>query len=319
MLIWLFFIAIFLVILIVIYASVPWAEKKVLFFPSDKHKWKPKIPYKEIYIDVKTDKLYDSRPGKNCKREYINGWYFNNFPGHNVVLFSHGNSGNISNRSYIIDICQKFELNLFIFDYRGFGHSSGVPSKYHLKQDGEAAYKYLTARCKIHPNNIIVWGESLGGYVATWIASNYPCRSLILLCTFSGLDDAIGNYFTSGAAKALATGYGYMASLRFDIMPNRKHIRAVKCPVAIMHSPNDDVIPYECAKILYKNVNHRSKVLITIDGTHSAPKITKEQLNKLFMFCDIPLPFYDRKHNIGKMLKNVETVAERYHNFIDRK
>lgn len=315
--IWLFFIALFLVLLIVVYNSIPWAERKVLFCPSKKHLWKPKTEYSDVYIDVKNPtKIYNKRPNKKCD-DYINGWHFNNYPGHKIFIYCHGNSGAISDREYIINICKKFELNLFIFDYRGFGSSSGKPSKKNLKKDGEAAYKYLTEYIGVKSKDIIVWGESLGGYVAVWIASKFPCRSLILLSTFSGLDDAVNNYFESGVAKSLAHGYSSLASLRYDLMPNRKYIRKVKCPVAIIHSKEDDIIPYRCAKINYNNVLHKSKVLITIKGGHSSPDITVEDLTNLFMFCDIPLPLHKQNRTeIEDMLEDIKTVAAKNHNFM---
>jgi uncharacterized protein len=298
-------ISIILVILVMAYISVPWAENKVLFFPVKKHYWKPGIEYEDVYIRV----------NKNHKRDTINAWYFNNFPGHKTVMFCHGNSGNISNRGYIINICQKFHLNLMIFDYRGFGRSRGKPSKNNLRQDGEEVYKYIRKR-GVKPKNIIIWGESLGGYVAIWTASKYRCRSLLLLCTFSGLDDAIVNYCSSDIAKLFANIYTSLVSLRYDMMLSRENIKKVRCPVVIMHSKEDDLIPYQCAKILYDNVCHDSKLLITIKGGHSSPIITEEDLNKLFMYCDIPLPFYENKVNIKGMLKQVETIAAKHNNFI---
>jgi len=315
--IWLLFIAIFLVLLIVVYNSVPWAEDKVLFYPSKKSHWKPDISHESVYINIKDpEKVHYTRPQKG-KHQYIHGWYFNNFPGHKTIMFCHGNSGNISHRQYIVAFCQQFELNLLIFDYRGFGRSSGIPTKRNLKKDGEAAYKYLTEYHDINYKNIIIWGESLGGFVATWTASKYKCRSLILLSTFSGLDDAITNYFDPGIKQSLAYGYTSLVSLRYDIMASRNNIRRVRCPVAIMHSVDDDIIPYKCAKIMHKNVTHNSKILIPIKGGHSSPVISGNELEKLFMFCDIPLPFYDQKCDIDGMLKNLETVAARYHNFMD--
>nr|QBK91458.1 MAG: fermentation-respiration switch protein [Pithovirus LCPAC302] len=311
---WLLLIAIFLVLLIVVFSSVPWAERKCLFYPSKKNHWKPDIPYHDVYIDIKDPKNVYHRPkGDN----YIHGWHFDNFPGNKTVLYCHGNSGNISHRSYIANICQKFELNLFLFDYRGFGKSSGTPSKYRLRKDGEAAYKYITDYCGIKYKDIIIWGESLGGNVAIWTASKFKCRSLILLCTFSGLDDAIKYTFDGGVSKSLAHGFATMASMRYDIMPNRKYIRRVRCPVVIMHSKTDDIIPYDCAKILYKNIRHKSKELITIKGKHSSPDISREQFRKIFQFCDIDMSLYENKHNIDEILKDIRTVAKRYHNFID--
>jgi len=316
MIIWLLLISIILVLLIVVFLSVPWAEKKALFLPSKKQVWSPSYEYKNVYIDAKNPSiLYKNRPSDNCKRNYIHGWYFNNFYGNKTVMYCHGNSLNISNREYIINICEKFKLNLFIFDYRGFGESSHEPSKRNLRKDGEAAYYFVRKHCGIKSKDIIIWGESLGGAAAIWTASKYKCGALILLATFSGLDDAIGNYFDSNLAKSLATGYGNLASLRYDIIPTRSFIRKVKCPVVIMHSKTDDVIPYACAKILHKNINHKDKLLITIKGTHSAPIIRRDQFKNVFEFCNIP---YEEPDDIDEILKELETVAEKHHNFIER-
>lgn len=304
MIFWLLLISIILVLLMVILVSVPWAENKALFFPSRKCHWKPKIPYENIDIRI---------PDEKC--EWVNGWYFNNFPRNMTCLYAHGNSGNIANREYIIDLCYKLKLNLFVFDYRGFGKSSGKPSKRNLRKDGEVVYQYLINKRKINPQKLIIWGESLGGITATWIASNYPCRALILLSTFSGLDDAITYYFQPGIKQSLASGYAGIAGIRYDIMLNRKYIRQVKCPVVILHSKDDEIIPYDCAKILFKNINHNDKLLITIGGGHSSPIVKKEQLKELFKFCKIP---YKEYSEIGKLLKNLETFAEKHNNFIDR-
>ena len=316
--IWLFFIALFLVLLIVVYNSVPWAERKALFYPSKYHRWKPEASYDNVYIDVNNpSNVYHKVPKKHQCNDYIHAWHFNQFPGHKSIIFCHGNSGNISHRSYIIDICRQFELNLFIFDYRGFGKSSGEPSKKNLKKDGEAAYKYMTDCANIESGDIVVWGESLGGFVAVWIASKFSCRSLILLSTFSGLDDAINNYFDPGLKRSLAYGYSSLVSMRYDVMPSRKYIGKVKCPVAILHSKEDDIIPYKCAKINYDSVRHNSKVLIPIKGGHASPVITNEDLSNLFMFCDIPLPIYSRVCDVDEILEDIKTVAERHHNFMD--
>lgn len=314
--IWLFFIALFLVLLIVVYNSVPWAERKALFYPTKNRRWEPQTSYDNVYIDVKNPtKVYHRKPNSK-NREYINGWFFNEFPGNTCICYSHGNSGNIKDRKYIVDVCRKFKLNLFVFDYRGYGDSSGEPSKRNLRQDGEAAYKYLTKYNHINPRKIIVWGESLGGYVAVWIASKFRCKSLILLSTFSGLDDAINNYFASGMGKSLAHGYSSLVSLRYDIMPSRKYLHKVRCPVAIVHSTEDDIIPYRCAKINYDSVSHDSKILIPIKGGHSAPEMTIDDLTDLFNFCNIQLPVYSEV-SVENMLDEIRTVAEKNHNFMD--
>ncbi len=312
---WLLLISIFLVIILGIYTSVPWVEDKILFYPSNKTNWNPNISHKNVYINVKDPTIVHHKLCNTGK--YIHGWHFKNFPGHKTIMFCHGNSGNISYRKYIVDICQEFKLNLLIFDYRGFGKSSGKPSKHNLKQDGEAAYKYLIEYCHNDPHDLIIWGESLGGVPAISVASKHQCRSLILLSTFSGLDDASTYYFDPGVGRSIAYGFFSLVSLRFNMMSNKNYMNKIKCPVAIMHSTEDDIIPYKCAQILFENIKHKSKVLIPIHGKHSAPEISNNALYKLFMFCDISLQIYEKRCDVNKMLKNIQTVAERYHNFID--
>lgn len=306
------------VLLVIFYNILIWTEEKILFYPAKKHVWEPDIPYTELYINPNNfdDVLY-CKTHKESQRSYVHAWHFDNFKDAKTVIFCHGNSGNISHRRYIIDICQQFRLNLIIFDYRGFGYSSGYPKKDFLKKDGEAVYKYIRSFEK--SSNIIVWGESLGGVAAVWIASKYKCRSLLLLSTFSGLDDGLSySCGENGETKTyLGTVAASLASLKIDILPNREYIRKVKCPVAIMHSKNDDMIPYQCAKILYKNVRHKFKALITIDGRHSSPIITREQLNKLFMFCDIALPEFEKGSNVQEILQDLETVAEKHNLFME--
>lgn len=315
---WLFVIALILVILIVVFSSVPWAEKKVLFYPSKKTLWTPNIPHESVYINVNHPEIiHTDRININKSINYIHAWYFNNFPGKQTIMYCHGNSGNISHRQYIVDICRKFELNLLIFDYRGFGQSPGKPCKRFLKKDGEAAYKFLVHQRKVKPNDLIIWGESLGGFVAIWTAAKFKCKSLILLCTFSGLDDAIINYFDPGIGKTVAQFYYSLVGLRYDTMMSRAYIRKVRCPVAIVHSQEDNVIPYRCAEILHAHVVHNNKLLITIEGGHSCPIISRKQLEVLFKFSGIPMPNFSDSYEINKILKNLETVAARHHNFID--
>jgi len=295
-----------------------WTEEKILFYPTHSVVWEPDVPYHDLYINANNYReCLNDEADKDRKKSYIHAWHFDNYPKNKTIIFCHGNSGNISHRSYIVDICQKFKLNLLIFDYRGFGSSScSKPRKDFIKRDGETIYKYLRQYEK--PKNIIVWGESLGGIAAIWIASRYQCRSLLLLSTFSGLDDALMYSCQDGSShQSVGSIVASLASLKLDILPNKEYIKKVKCPVAIMHSREDDMIPYHCANILYRNVKHDSKILITIKGRHSSPIISFEQLNKLFMFCDLTLPAYERECDIDGLLEDLETVAEKHHLFME--
>ena len=201
---------------------------------------------------------------------------------------------------------------MFIFDCKGFGYSDGFPHKLFLKEDGETAYYYLKNGCNVKSKNIIVWGESLGGVTAVWIASKYKCRSLILLSTFSSLDDAL-TYRYEGKSQKVMKFIGALARCKMDLIPNKEYIKKVKCPVVIIHSKEDDMIPYQCSKINYDSVEHKAKKHIVISGKHSSPRINRGQLEEIFMFCDLALPLFERDVDVDYILDDLQKVAEKYH------
>ena len=254
-------------------------QHSVLFAPSSILSSKPEIEYSNLYLDM-VGKIHDKKPGG----KYINLWHFIFNENGQTVLFCHGNSGNISKRSYIIDLCANLKLNLVLFDYRGYGESTGLPNPKSICEDGISVYEYLIKQC--NPSNIIVWGESLGGAVATHIASNRKVSRLILMCTFSSLDDVLR--YSKGSPWLIK-----LLKLTTDTLPNKHKISKIKCPIAILHSQNDDIIPYQCGKILYDSISHANKLFIKIDGPHSIPEITHTQLSELLCFCQVDIPDSD--------------------------
>lgn len=243
----------------------------------------------------------------NKNRNYIHAWYYDDFPGKKTVLFCHGNSGNITHRSYIINACRKLKLNLLVFDYRGYGKSSLTPTKERIRQDGETAYLFLRQHCE--PNDIVIWGESLGGHVATWVASKYECRSLILLSTFSSIDDV---FIYQHELNLLSKPLRLVAPLVTDILDTKKYIKDVKAPIMIFHSPDDEIIPCQCARDLYMNISHENKQLVWISGLHASPNITDQQLSKLLMFADIPLQKYKNNFKVQEMLDEIDYIVKKY-------
>ena len=238
----LIFIVIVVLLLVFVYNVINQNEDKAIFYPTRRKLWKPDVPYKEVYLNVDDETDVCSASERKSGKNYICGWHFNNFPGKACAYFSHGNSGNISHREYIIKMCHKLKMNLFVYDYRGYGESSSFPHKTFMREDGETGYKYLRNYCNIPSKAIIVWGESIGGCAATHIASKYNCGGLILLSTFSSLDDVI-TYRYKGMTKTAAKFLTDFLSLRMDMIPNKHCLREVKCPVVVIHSPKDTMIP----------------------------------------------------------------------------
>jgi len=316
MLKWFFiFIIIVVLLLIYIYNVINANEDKAIFYPTKRKLWKPDIPYKKVFINVNDENDVCNSKERKEGQEYICGWFFNNHPNKPTSLFSHGNSGNISHRSYIINLCHKLKVNLFVYDYRGYGESTGFPHKTFMREDGEAAYKYLRYYCNIPSKEIIVWGESIGGCAATHISSKYNCGGLILLSTFSSLDDAI-TYRYKGMKKTAAKFLTDFLSIRMDMIPNKECLQEVKCPVVIIPSPKDTMIPYICTLNNNRSIKHKHKLHIKIKGDHSSPQITSNQLKKAFDFIKLPLNDLSSDVDISGMLKDLTHFARKNNNFM---
>lgn len=296
-----------IIVVIILVLLVVALSNNVLFFPSRDIKKLPSkdVEYQDLYISVENPhRIY--LPGETRYEQCINIWYFSNFcrqrRGHcdTTILYFHGNSGNVSHRHYVIDICRRFNLNLLLVDYRGYGRSDGKASPNGIYQDGEAAYHFLTGHTDY--NNIVVWGESLGGTVACHIASKYKCRALILLATFSSLEDVIHDMVEP---SLLARAFSWTVNGFVHPMNSKSYIRGIRCPVAIMHSKDDTLIPYHCSHILFNSIPHKRKVLYTIDGDHASPKISDEILKQLFAFVGVQAECLD--HHINYV---IDTLAE---------
>jgi len=291
---------IILVIILLIINIIRWLHYKILFRPMITMADYPNIPFKNIYLDITDGNELNENELEN--KEYINIWYFDNYHNTMTVIYCHGNYGNISHRSYIIEFCYTFKLNLLLFDYRGYGKSKGKMSIEGINRDSYIAYKYLTKYTS--PDNIIIWGESLGGYVTINLASNFPCKYVILTSTFSSLEDII--YYKNNNNIINKTLKGFIPLL-IDSMMSKEYIKNISSPIIIMHSFTDNIIPYECAKILYSNIKHKKKKFITIGGTHSNPIISKDEIEILLDFCEI-----NRPNNYEKFIEEWSSKIENF-------
>nr|QBK90931.1 MAG: fermentation-respiration switch protein [Pithovirus LCPAC201] len=287
--VWIIFIILVIIIVIGIFW---WLSYWIIFYPSRNMVWDPSkdgYKYDDLYIPRdyhETGLAYYGRYSGH--KTVINIWHFRNLEknrrGHEpaTVLFFHGNTGNISHRQYIVEICHRFGLNLVLVDCRGYGRSDGDVCPDGMYQDGETAYHYL--KSQIPANQIIVWGESLGGTVACYVASKYKCKGLILMATFSSLEDIIVG---SGFSRWQAITMSKMIRWIFHPMESKVYIKNIKCPVAIIHSKYDTLIPYTCSKIMYDSIPHQNKMLFTIEGDHSSPEFSDQVLKGILAFIGV--------------------------------
>ena len=152
-----------------------------------------------------------------------------------TVLFFHGNAGNISQRLDSIRLFHDLNLNVFIIDYRGYGLSTGKPDEAGTYEDAETAWQYLTRSRGIAPDAIIVFGRSLGGAIAAWLASHHQPAALIVESSFVSVSSMARRLYPFLPVRLLSR-FGYNT---------RDHVKSVTCPVLVAHSPDDEIIPYQ--------------------------------------------------------------------------
>ncbi len=219
-----------------------------------------------LYYPV--EKIKDTPASINLKfKEYtfpsssgnrIHSWWVPSDPHRYTVLFFHGNGGNISHRLMTLKMLNEMKLNVFIFDYSGYGKSEGVPGEKETYRDARAAWKFLTGDLKIDPASIIIWGRSLGGAVAVELAVSKKFAALIMESSFSTLEKVVSDH-TSPVLRPFGAGGKYRSI---------DQIRKVKVPVCIIHSRDDEVIPYYHGKLLFAAAGE-PKEFITIAGSHN--------------------------------------------------
>jgi abhydrolase domain-containing protein 17 len=140
-----------------------------------------------------------------------------------------------------LDRLNKWGFSVFAYDYRGYGTSDGSPSENNAYQDADVAYSYLTKELKIPPQQIIIYGQSLGGGAATELAAKHPVAGLILESTFTS------------AFRVVVP----IPILPFDKFTNRDKLSRVRCPVLVMHGEADDVIPLQHSMPRHQNLSSR--------------------------------------------------------------
>lgn len=188
----------------------------------------------------------------------LEGWFVPAPDSDLVLLFFHGNGGNISHRLDSIEQFHRLGLNVFIIDYRGYGQSEGSTTEVGTYLDAAAAWRYLTQERGFAAEQIIIFGRSLGGAVAAALAEKHPPRLLILESTFTSVPEMAGRRFPFAPTRQLAR-IQYNTAAR---LPN------IHVPLLIIHSPEDEVIPFDQGQALYQVAN-QPKQFLQISGGHN--------------------------------------------------
>ena len=227
-------------------------DKQIIFFPDKDITQTPAdvgLPYEDI--------SFTAADGTR-----LHGWFAPG-AGADTLLWFHGNAGNISYRvQNILILNRRLRVNVFIFDYRGYGHSEGSPSERGLYADADAALTYLQSRPDVDPNRIILFGRSLGCAVAVETAMRRPVKAVILEAPFTSI---AGMARSTGPITGLVPIHWLIKS-KFDSLSK---IASVQSPLMILHGDQDDTVPIAMARALYAAANAPKRFHSIPGATHN--------------------------------------------------
>ncbi len=223
-------------------------QHKFVYFPSATLVSSPtdiQLPYEDVQLE-------------SSQGNTIHGWFIPHPEATATLLFFHGNGGNISHRLDSINIFHQLRLSVFIIDYQGYGRSEGKPSETATYDDALSAWRFLTEQKQIAPEMILIFGRSLGAAVAAWLAAQHAPRALILESAFTSVTD-MGKMLYPLLPANLLTRYPYDTLGR---------IQTIRCPILVLHSPDDEIIPFHFGEQLYQSANE-PKQFFRMRGGHN--------------------------------------------------
>lgn len=181
--------------------------------------------------------------------EQISALYLPNADARYTLFYIHGNAEDLGNIRPLLEHLHSWGFSVFAYDYRGYGTSDGQPSERRAYQDAEAAYRYLTQQVEVPPEQIILYGRSLGGGLVTDLATQYPVAGLILESTFT-------------SAFRVVVPFPF---LPFDKFPNLDKLATIDDPVLVMHGQADRTIPIAHGQALYEAASE-PKMALWVEG-----------------------------------------------------
>lgn len=230
----------------------------LVFISQDKLAYYPQIG-REIHTTPRDHGLdYEQLTLATPDGEKLDAWFVPAPQSRGVVLFLHGNAGNLSHRMDSIAMFHRQGHDVLIFDYRGYGRSTGKPSETGLYRDAQTAWDHLTRQRGIPPGRIVLFGESLGGAVAAWLAARERPGALVLSSVFTSAPALAADLYPWLPTR-------WLVHLRYD---TRAALAEVRCPVLIAHSPDDEIIPFRHGQVLFEAAAE-PKVFLPLAGGHN--------------------------------------------------
>ncbi|HEU4684261.1 MAG TPA: alpha/beta hydrolase [Nitrospira sp.] len=222
----------------VVYHPAPWIEKD----------WRAAsgLPLEDIWL-----------PSTDGQKLF--GWYVEGPADHPVILWCHGNAGNIIHRLDNMRRLVRSGFSLFIFDYRGYGRSRGRPSEEGLYDDAGLAYEYLTGTRRIRPERLIIFGRSLGAAVAGDLAARKPSAGLVLESCFPSIE-AVAKFHYGGLPLH------WLLSAKFRLIDR---LPQLSLPKLFIHGSLDDIIPLQLGRAVFDAAKPPKSLYVIAGANHN--------------------------------------------------
>lgn len=240
---------ILLVIYLVVGIALFFLQDKFLFHPETiarEKKFSFSIPYKEANVALNNE--YNMNVVQFLAHDSM---------ARGVVLYFHGNRKNIEWYARYAPIFTKKGYEVWMIDYPGFGKSTGKLTEDELYDFAEQLY--TMAKSKFKPENIVLYGKSLGTGIAAWLASKRTSKRVILETPYYSMTSLVSHYFPV---------YPVSRILKYHL-PTYTYLSIVNAPVTIFHGTNDGVIPYSNAEKLKSLIKNKDEFVSIPDGEHN--------------------------------------------------
>ena len=195
----------------------------------------------------------------------INALYFKAKTSKGLILYFHGNRDNLARWGAIASQLTQYGYDVFVMDYRGYGKSYGIRTEENLYKDALYCYNFILKQYK--PNQIILYGRSLGTGIASWLSAQVQPTKLILETPYYSMSDLVKQYYTLSEIDH---------KLTYKI-PSFNYLKNADFPILILHGTADEVVPYTSGEKLYQTLPEGQKTFIRFErGQHNNLKDFKE-------------------------------------------
>ncbi len=186
----------------------------------------------------------------------LHAWLVPAGSGRPLVLFCHGNAGTIADRLDTVRLLHNLDLDVLIFDYRGYGQSTGRTSEVGTYQDAESVWRYLVEERGYDPGAIVVFGRSLGAAIAAHLAQDVKPAALVIEAAFASLPDIAAHHFWYLPVR-------HLTRFRYSTLD---YIRRVDAPTLVIHSSEDDLVPIEQGRKIFDHAKGPKRFLLILGG-----------------------------------------------------